>query len=555
MKWAETDFLCNDPLMIAVDPSLEASMSSDEAYCLAEKRLADELPELLENSDAEWIYLYLSSGQETDPFLRTELFNAVDQDDFDAALYDESWSDGASLRYAKSDELMPYSAFENGPSNLLIRRGLLLTLLKNCMKYEVMSLTGLVMQAVAQGIPLRKLGKRRSGQPTPGSAMPVLWHCRNQREDRANKRILVVTHELSRSGAPLVLAEACINVLRPHGYQMMVVSPIDGPVADMYLENGVSVLIQPDLLRMDSDAIVRLALGFDLVFVCTIVPYACIWMLNGIPNIQVMWWLHDCKLGYTYIAKMMPESLEKNVHVYCGGQYEMDVLQEFCPSYEASVLLYGVKDRNPEGKLYKPGNTPLQFAIIASIENRKGQDILAKAIELLDDQTRKQCRFLFVGNVLEESVFEHVEAVVNRYPKIVTYRKNIPREELDGVYQKSDCIICSSRDDPMPAFVTEAMMFGRPIICSEHTGSADVIKDDKNGFIYHNDDPKELARCITKIVRMNEKRLLKITKEARRCYEVHFTIPLFEKNLLKAVEACLSANPGAGRLGTGEKVI
>ena len=540
----------DEPLMISIGPSGETVIRNEEmgrlSYQLPQRCFATELPALLRACDAEWIFLYLSDEPE-DFCLRNDVKQALADDSFDAALFDEVWPDGTMLRYADDDAMIPYSLTGNGPSNLLIRRQKLLSVWEQRVD-PISTLPELVLEVVAQGIALRKLG--RGSLYAHGSYLPVT-HARQ--DAREQKRILVVSHELSRTGAPLVLAEACLNVLRPQGYQMMVLSPSDGPVADMYMKGGISVMIQPDLLRMDSDAISRIALGFDLVFICTIVPYACVWLLNGLSNVQVMWWVHDCKLGYQSIGQLMPARISDNIHVFCGGEYELNVLKEFCPAYDASVLLYGVKDRNPDVKLYRQGKPPLQFASIASVENRKGQDILAQAIELLDRQTRAKCHFLFIGSVLEQSIFDHVQEVMDRYPDNVTYRKNIPRDELDQIYQSSDCIVCCSRDDPMPAFVAESMMFGRPVICSEHTGFIGLIQDGENGFLYRNDDPKELAKCITAFTKLSEKQRVKISREARKCYETHFSIPRCEQALLAAVEDSLQGKSAREESVKGRK--
>ena len=38
--------------------------------------------------------------------------------------------------------------------------------------------------------------------------------------------------------------------------------------------------------------------------------------------------------------------------------------------------------------------------------------------------------------------------------------------------EQCNCVVCASRDDPMPTFVTEGLIFGKPSIVSEHTGTA-----------------------------------------------------------------------------------
>ena len=41
-----------------------------------------------------------------------------------------------------------------------------------------------------------------------------------------------------------------------------------------------------------------------------------------------------------------------------------------------------------------------------------------------------------------------------------------------------------SRDDPMPAVVTESMSLGKPSICSQNTGAADFIEHYDAGYTY-----------------------------------------------------------------------
>lgn len=547
--------LFSDLLLIALVPAARQAAFSGGclesiARCVANDRFREGVTDMVSDSAAKWVFLYTCDGPSNELLLRQEVTGALEELTEDAAVFDEKWVNGGALRYAKGSGELPFDLAGGMPSNLLIRRELLLSLLEDTLP-KITSLTKLVAEMLAQAIAIGSLGESLYLAPTAAPVLPVL-----RGGAQGAKRVLVVSHELSRSGAPLVLAEACVNVLRPHGYQMMVLSPLDGPVAQMYLDKGIPVMIQPDLLQMDSTALSSIALGFDLVLVCTIVPYACIWSLKGLPQTSVMWWVHDCKLGYQYVAPLLPKSVESNVHVYCGGQYAKDVMLEHFPQYDPSVLLYGVKDRNPKGMLYqKPGAHKLLFSCIASVEDRKGQDVFARAIELLDEKIRRRCQFLFVGNVLEPRIYLSIERVVEKYPDQVSYRKNIPRDELDLVYQDSDCIVCSSRDDPMPAFVTEGLMFGKPTICSRNTGSAGVLTDGEDGFIYDDDDPRALAACIEAFVQMDKKKRQRLSKNARACYEANFTIPTFERNFLRAVEESMGEAEPDGGEKAGEKAV
>ena len=53
----------------------------------------------------------------------------------------------------------------------------------------------------------------------------------------------------------------------------------------------------------------------------------------------------------------------------------------------------------------------------------------------------------------------------------VFYRKRLERPEIKSLMEQCTCVVCASRDDPMPTFVTEGLIFGKPSIVSEHTGT------------------------------------------------------------------------------------
>jgi glycosyltransferase involved in cell wall biosynthesis len=92
----------------------------------------------------------------------------------------------------------------------------------------------------------------------------------------------------------------------------------------------------------------------------------------------------------------------------------------------------------------------------------------------------------------------------------------------------------------MPTFVAEGMMFSKICVCSEFTGTASLIENNKNGFVYDNNSPEELAGCIEKIV-SNFEKLCFIGQEARRTYEKNLSIESFKENL-KSVVANLCKN-------------
>lgn len=360
------------------------------------------------------------------------------------------------------------------------------------------------------------------------------------------KKIFVLTHELSLTGAPVVLTHA-VRMLKNDGWQVVVVSPSDGVLKQDFLRDGIPVFIQPDMDK--NDDWMRLAADFDLILVNTVVPFRQIEQLRNF-KVPVMWWLHDARSGYEdYLRHVLPETIGDNIHTFSVSKYADDVVKEFRPKYKTDLLLYGLKDEavrvKAEQRLIENVNGRKVFVSVGTVIHRKGQDILTKAVRLLPDEIRKQCLFLFIGKCIDTDIFQYVKELEKDYPDEVRQIDAIPHDEIFNLYKEAAAVICSSRDDPLPTFMAETMMVSGVCICSENTGTAGVIENGKNGYVYRNDDPVELSQCIRFVVECEELDALK--KASRKTFENVFSMDVFRKNLLKCVESCINHTEGDGR--------
>ena len=232
----------------------------------------------------------------------------------------------------------------------------------------------------------------------------------------------------------------------------------------------------------------------------------------------------------------MPNKLETNIKVYCGGGYAQKVLKKYRPQYYSEILLYGIEDiGKKKTDIHVNLKKKIVFGIVGYISERKGQDILAHAIKEMVPEKRNACLFIFIGKIGSKQVYDEVEAIAKEWPENVEYYNEMSHDELYDFYNQIDCMICSSRDDPMPAFITEAMMLSIPCICSENTGTAHLIEDGKNGFIYRNNDSMELSSVIEKVIDQFDC-LDDVRKKSRQIYEQFFSMEKFESNLLSITD-------------------
>ena len=347
------------------------------------------------------------------------------------------------------------------------------------------------------------------------------------------KRVFIMSHLLDMTGAPIVLVSA-VPVLRSMGYEVVVLGPSDEGSLPLFLEAGAAVVTRRDCVT--SSTLWELASSADFVLANTVVEAPAVCTLNG-GFVPVLWWLHDAFAGYPFITHKIPKELADNVHIAAVGSHATAAMHSVRPKFKVEQLIYGLPDYAresfPRYDLSYAGGRPL-FVTVGSMEMRKGQDIYCEAIRLLPPEVREKASFLFVGKASDRDVSAHVHALTEQFPHNVFYRKRLERPEIKSLMEQCTCIVCASRDDPMPTFVTEGLIFGKPSIVSEHTGTAGLITEGVDGFVYRNDDPAQLSKVLAHAIEHPDQ-LAAMKADCRKLYERYYTNEAYVSTLVRLI--------------------
>lgn len=365
-----------------------------------------------------------------------------------------------------------------------------------------------------------------------------------KKENKINPQsILMVSHDSLLGGATIAFQYAA-RALKKQGYNVVWLVEQNGPMLQELENDEIGYIV--DSSFKGSDGWINYAKNFDLIICSTIVLYSQVEKIKNLGK-KIIWWIHEAKEYYsTEIFENFSRENLKNLNVWCGGTFAQKVFTQHFPNIETEVMLYGVPDyaRNKgvmnvdcDFVIDNPMNRMI-FLSIGTIEKRKGQDILVEAIKKLDAEVRENCLFVFLGKPIHEDVFLKVEELVDEYPNSAVYMKPVDRNTLMNIYQQGEVVLCTSREDPMPVFMTECMMQSKIAICSENTGTAGVLTDGKDGFIYHNNSAEELAEKITYVLK-HRGEMEMIRANARNTYEKSFSMEVFEEKLRVSVTKIL----------------
>ena len=361
------------------------------------------------------------------------------------------------------------------------------------------------------------------------------------------KKILLVSHELSRTGAPIVVLDTA-KVLVKNGYYVIVVSLKDGPLYTDFIDVGVPVVIMNKLRyvqyfksevlqffdKIDLDYFVN---NVDYTFMVTATLYNYVRRYFNTKN-KIYWWIHEGSESYNILDPLMPKAIAKNVRVLCGGQYAANQLINRGYHYYPKVLNYGVFDENIVKEKRKK-NDKVTFLLAGTIGKRKGQLIFLDAIKKLRDDERKQAKFIFIGDPYDGDIDgNNIKKEIKEFSDendCVSLYSSIPREELYELYKNIDVLVLASIDDPMPVVATENFMLENICICSNQTGTSFYIVDGENGFVFQSNDSNHLSSKLSYIIGSKD-RLDEIKKNGRKIYDRYFNIDRFEKNLLNLIQ-------------------
>lgn len=118
--------------------------------------------------------------------------------------------------------------------------------------------------------------------------------------------------------------------------------------------------------------------------------------------------------------------------------------------------------------------------------NRKGQDIVFKLRELLDDE--------YIIVMVGTNKF--IEKVM---PKgIVSIQRTADQAELAKIYTAADVFVNPTRDEALGMVNIEALACGTPVVTFSGSGSQECI-DEKSGLVAKKDNVKEMVSFIKNV--------------------------------------------------------
>lgn len=356
------------------------------------------------------------------------------------------------------------------------------------------------------------------------------------RFDPMKDTVLVVSHEASRTGAP-ILALNIVATLSSR-YNVVVFCLWGGDLLDDF-RKACTLLFDPapqkfneHILSAILDQVLPL-FNFKFAIVNSIVSKFVLPALacHFVPTLCLV---HEFA-SYTHPRNTIREVLFWTDRIVFSASlvYENNAREcEELPAGRPVILAQGKcaaparnEFENAAGKTairkaMRPDSLPPDTVLIlgaGTVNIRKGVDLfIACAARVLALQPSKPFRFVWAGSGfspetdLTYSVY--LQDQVNRAGLTEHLSFIGETAEIDLVYALSDILLLSSRLDPLPNVAIDAMYQGLPVLCFDHTtGIADLLKENGLGescVLPYLDVEQAAQRLVTLIDQTEERRLL-----------------------------------------------
>lgn len=320
--------------------------------------------------------------------------------------------------------------------------------------------------------------------------------------DPQRKTVMVVSHEASRTGAPILSLNLAQALSREHNVVAMLLG--GGGLEDAFVDTNI-VVVGPLNIRgtpnLASIMVTKVLDRFniDLALVNSIESRVVLPALADrfIPSISL---IHEFA-AYTRPRHAFREALLWSGETVFSADLTLQSAQSEYPELSkrpARVLPQGrcivpaesiqpetmEKERNRIRHALRPAQQPLDTLVVLGagyVQLRKGVDLFIEcAARVAQMPGEHKCQFVWIGQGydpdLDTGYSVYLADQIRRAGLEHIVRFVPETSAIDTVYEEADVLLLTSRLDPLPNVAIDAMDHGLPVLCFDKTtGIADFL--------------------------------------------------------------------------------
>ncbi|KYH31219.1 spore coat protein SA [Clostridium tepidiprofundi DSM 19306] len=279
----------------------------------------------------------------------------------------------------------------------------------------------------------------------------------------------------------------------------------------------------------------------DIIYLNNLRPLIIFYNIKEImKNTKVIWHEHGyqrSKIRQFLLDNKLLKYIDK---IICVSNHVCSCHSERI-KYKTIILNNGIEDIGVKSISLNKSNDFVEFVQPAFITRWKGQNTVLEAVNILINKYKlTNFKVKFLGSPRSKDDSRYLSSLI-RYVKINDLYNYVEflgfRDDAVEIIGKSDMLISSSQEhDPFPTILLEGCCLGKAIISSNAGGSSDIVKHNKNGFVFSMKNGEELAKYMKTLIK-NRDLINKYGKESRKIYLQNFTIDNFNNNIVDIISS------------------
>lgn len=200
------------------------------------------------------------------------------------------------------------------------------------------------------------------------------------------------------------------------------------------------------------------------------------------------------RLIYSYLFRRMRQCLQG---VLATGRLTPHwVVARGVDKFKVFPFAYFLPETSSTTPPVKRGSNRFRLLFVGQFIELKRLGFLVDAIASIK---RDDVEFAVIGSgPLEDELRSHAES---QLPGRVEWIGRLPINDVRQQMVSSDCLVLPSRHDGWGAVVSEALMAGTPVICSDNCGSADVVIASQEGGVFTTNSMHSLSKKLCFVLR------------------------------------------------------
>lgn len=344
-------------------------------------------------------------------------------------------------------------------------------------------------------VPARKLDHRPSLKPVAaGSATEVADEPGapgGASEENPPATILFVSHEASRTGAPILLIEVAKLIKRELGLRCLFLLRTGGALEDEFRAVGPTLVLGQSNV-IDTETMRTLSKqNIGLVYSNTATNGL---VQRGLKFLQRPILCHMHELGYSVERHFGAENLRAvlattDLFLAGSGAVARYLLEERnVPPQRVTVAYPFVKvaDNRARATSLRAPRLPTDGIVVGAcgtIGWRKGTDLFVQLAQQILRRSNQKIYFVWVGGPIGTSEFAQLEhdAVQMGIRDRIIFTGAV--DDHIPYFAQFDIFVLTSREDPFPLVALDAASLGMPVLCFDKSGGTPELVEADAGVI------------------------------------------------------------------------